>query len=118
VRPSRRREKLIRRDVFNTEISTSSYLKWSDVPITFDHKDHPDHVPQPGACPLVVVPLFKSKQIHKVLMDGESGINVLYASALDDMGIPLTGEARTNLNFDVSCANHLSPTHDRYKFTV
>jgi hypothetical protein len=47
-----------------------------------------------------------------------SGINVLYASTLDDMGIPSTGEARTNLNSDVSCANHLSPTHDRYKFTV
>jgi hypothetical protein len=32
--------------------------------------------------------MFKSKRIHKVLMDGGSGINVLYASTLDDMGIP------------------------------
>jgi hypothetical protein len=22
-----------------------SYLKWLEVPITFDRKDHPDHVP-------------------------------------------------------------------------
>jgi hypothetical protein len=65
-----------------------SYLKWSEVPITFDRKNHPDHVPQPGSYPLVVAPLFKSKRIHKVLMDGGSGINVLYASTLDDMGIP------------------------------
>jgi hypothetical protein len=36
----------------------------------------------------VVAPLFKSKQIHKVLMDGGSGKNVLYESTLDDMGIP------------------------------
>jgi hypothetical protein len=36
----------------------------------------------------VVDPLFKSKQIHRVLMDGGSGINVLYVSTLDDMGIP------------------------------
>jgi hypothetical protein len=64
-----------------------SYLKCSDVPIAFDRKDHPDHVPQPGSYPLVVAPLFKSKRIHKVLMDGGSGINVLYASTLDDMGI-------------------------------
>jgi hypothetical protein len=35
----------------------------------------------------VVTPLFKSKRVHKVLMDGGSGINVLYASTLDDMGI-------------------------------
>jgi hypothetical protein len=31
--------------------------------------------------------MFKSKRIHQVLMDAGSGINVLYASTLDDMGI-------------------------------
>jgi hypothetical protein len=36
----------------------------------------------------VVAPLFKSRRIHKVLMDGGSGINMLYASTLDEMGIP------------------------------
>jgi hypothetical protein len=64
-----------------------SYLKWSEVPITFDREDHPDHMPQPGSYPLVVAPLFESKRVHKVLMDGGSGINVLYASTLDDTGI-------------------------------
>jgi hypothetical protein len=82
------REKFIRREVFNADTVKPSYLKWSEVPITIDRKDHPDHVPQPGSYPLVVAPLFKSKRIHKVLMDGGSGINVLYASTLDDMGIP------------------------------
>jgi hypothetical protein len=47
ARPSRRREKLIRREVFNADTSKPSYLKWSEVLITFDRKDHPDHVPQP-----------------------------------------------------------------------
>jgi hypothetical protein len=59
-----------------------------EVPITFNRKDHPDHVPQLGYYPLVVAPLFKSKWIHKVQMDGGSAINVLYVSTLDDMGIP------------------------------
>jgi hypothetical protein len=36
----------------------------------------------------VVAYLFKSKRVHKVLMDGGSVINMLYASTLDDMGIP------------------------------
>jgi hypothetical protein len=88
ARPSRRREKLIRREVFNTDSAKPSYLKWSEVLITFDRKDRPNYVPQPGLYPLVVALLFKSKRIHKVLMDGGSGINVLYASTLDDMGIP------------------------------
>jgi hypothetical protein len=87
VRPSRRREKLIRREVLNADVVISSYLKWSEVPITFDRKDHPNHVPQPRSYPLMVAPLFKSRRIHKVLMDGGSEINVLYASRLDDMGI-------------------------------
>jgi hypothetical protein len=60
---------------------------WSEVPITFDRKDHPDHVPQPGSYPLVVAPLIKSKRVHKVLTDGGSGINMLYVSTLDNMGI-------------------------------
>jgi hypothetical protein len=70
-RPSRRSDKLIQREVFNADTAKPSYLKWSEVPITFDRKDHPDHVPQPGSYPLVVAPLFKSKKIHKVLMDEE-----------------------------------------------
>jgi hypothetical protein len=72
VRPSRRREKLIRREVFNADSAKLSYLKWSEVWITFKCKDHPDYVPQPGSYPLVVAPLFKSKRIHKVQMDGEA----------------------------------------------
>jgi hypothetical protein len=53
ARHSRRREKLIRREVFNTDVAKPSYLKWSEVPITFDREDHPDHVPQTGSYPLV-----------------------------------------------------------------
>jgi hypothetical protein len=87
ARPSRRREKLIRREVFNADMARPSYLKWSKVPITFDRKDYPDDVLQLESYPLVVAPLFKYRSLHKVLMDGESGINVLYMSTLDEMGI-------------------------------
>jgi hypothetical protein len=73
ARPSRRCEKLIRREVMNVDVAKPSYLKWSEVLITFDRKDHPDTVPQPGSYPLVVAPLFKTRRIHKVLMDGGAG---------------------------------------------
>jgi hypothetical protein len=49
ARPSRWHEKLIRREVFNANVAKPSYLKWLEVPITFDREDHPDHVPQPGS---------------------------------------------------------------------
>jgi hypothetical protein len=59
VRPSRRCEKLIRHEVMNAGVAKPSYLKWSEVPITFDRNDHPDTVPQPGSYPLVVAPYSK-----------------------------------------------------------
>jgi hypothetical protein len=40
-----------------------------------------------GAYPLVVAPLFGTKRVHKVLMDRRSGINIVYMSTLDSMGI-------------------------------
>jgi hypothetical protein len=89
ARPTRRREKLIRESP-QRDVSKPSYLNSSEVPITFDSKDHPDNVPQPRSYPLVVAPLFKSRRIHKVLVDGGSGINVLYTSTLDEMGILLS----------------------------
>jgi hypothetical protein len=73
ARTSRRHEKLIWLEVMNANIAKPSYLKWSEVLITFDRKDHPDTVPQPGSYPLVVAPLFKTKRIYKVLMDGRAG---------------------------------------------
>jgi hypothetical protein len=87
ARPSRWREKLIRREVMNADVAKPSYLKWSEVQITFDRKDHLDTVPHPGSYSLVAAPLFKTRRIHKVLMDGGRGINVLYTSTLDEMGI-------------------------------
>jgi hypothetical protein len=65
ARPSRRRRKLIQREVMKVDIASPSYLKWSEVPITFDRKDHPDNIPQPRSYPLVVALLFKSRRIQR-----------------------------------------------------
>jgi hypothetical protein len=40
-----------------------------------------------GLTPLVVAPLFRTKRVHKVLMDGGSGPNIIYMSTLDSIGI-------------------------------
>lgn len=87
AQPSKRQEKLIQREIYNTELVTPSYLKWSETPITFDRANHLDHVPQTGSYPLVMAPLFGTKRIHKVPMDGGSSVNVLYVSTLGSMGI-------------------------------
>jgi hypothetical protein len=55
--------------------------------ITFDQGDHPDHVPHPGHYPLMVSLIMGTTRLTKVLMDGGSILNILYASTLDKMGI-------------------------------
>jgi hypothetical protein len=64
-----------------------NFLKWSETPITFDRKDHPDHIPQPGRFPLVVDPIIGKTRLSCVLMDGGSGLNLLYAETYDAMGL-------------------------------
>ena len=46
-----------------------------------------ESVPQPGRYPLVVDPIIGTKWLTKVLLDGSSGLNIMYPETLDAMGI-------------------------------
>ena len=69
-------------------MAVPSFLSWSESPITFDQRDHPSYVARPGRYPLVVDPIIRKKRLTKVLMDGGSGLNILYVNILDAMCIP------------------------------
>ena len=56
--------------------------------ITFDQEDHPNSVPNLGRYPLMVSSIMGTMRLTKVLMDGGSGLNLLYARTLDKIGIP------------------------------
>jgi hypothetical protein len=60
------------------------------VTITFDRDDHPDYVPNPRVYPLVVDPIIANTRLTKVLMDGGSSLNIIYAQTLDLLGITRT----------------------------
>jgi hypothetical protein len=66
------------------------YLDWSDKPITFDQGDHPNHVPSPGKYSLVVDPVIGNVRLTKVLMDGGSSLNIIYAETLGLLQIDLS----------------------------
>ena len=55
--------------------------------ITFNRGDHPDYVPNPGQYPLIVDLIIGNTWLTKVLMDGGSGLNILYVDTLDAMRI-------------------------------
>jgi hypothetical protein len=68
-----------RQEVFSVQLATPLFLDWSEVAITFDRDDHPDYVPNPRAYPLVVDPIIANTRLTKVLMDGSSSLNIIYA---------------------------------------
>jgi hypothetical protein len=71
-------------------VAAPVYLDWSDKPITFDQGDHPDCVPSPRKYPLVVDPVISNARLTKVLMDGGSSLNIIYAETLGLLGIDLS----------------------------
>ena len=78
-----RQRKREHREVFSVEVATPQYLDWSQEAITFDREDHPNFVPNPGQYPLIVDPIIGNTRLTKVLMDGGSGLNILYANTLE-----------------------------------
>ena len=57
------------------------------MPLIFGCHDYPNHVPSPGHFPLIINPIVGQARLTKVLMDGGSSLNILYASTLDGIGI-------------------------------
>jgi hypothetical protein len=78
-----------RHEVLAVEKAPPSFLDWSGDTITFSRKDHPNHIPNPGQYSLVVDPVIGNSRFSKVLMDGGSSLNILYAHTLRLMGIGL-----------------------------
>jgi hypothetical protein len=90
VNASARHHKQERREVCSVKVAAPVYLDWSDKPITFDQGDHPGRVPSPGKYPLVVDPVIGNVRLTKVLMDGGSGLNIIYTETLGLLCVDLS----------------------------
>jgi hypothetical protein len=78
-----------RHEVLTVEKAPPSFLDWSEDAITFSREDHPNRILNPGQYPLVVDPVIGNTRFTKVLMDGGSSLNILYAHTLRLIGIRL-----------------------------
>jgi hypothetical protein len=87
---SARHRKQERREVCSVKVAAPVYLDWSDKPITFDQGDYPDCVSSLGRYPLVVDPVIGNARLTKVLMDGGSSLNIIYAETFGLLGIDLS----------------------------
>jgi hypothetical protein len=86
---SSRQRKRERHEVLAAEKAPPSFLDWSEDAITFSREDHPNRIPNPGQYPLVADPVIGNARFSKVLMDGGSSLNILYAHTLRLLGIGL-----------------------------
>jgi hypothetical protein len=82
---SRRRYRKDNREVHLIHTKPSQPLHWSEQPITFSRADHWVHILDPRSYPLVVEPNIEGTLLAQTLIDGESGLNVIFVDTLKKM---------------------------------
>jgi hypothetical protein len=88
--PNRRAQKATRREVLSIEPTVPTPLRWSEVPITFSRADQWTSFSELGQFPLVLKPVVAGSKLNKVLIDGGSGLNVLFTKTLKKMKLDIT----------------------------
>jgi hypothetical protein len=61
-----------------------------ELPILFSRDDHWISFLEPGKFPLVLDPMVANVRLIKILIDGGSGLNLLFMSTLKKMGLDIT----------------------------
>jgi hypothetical protein len=82
---SRRRYRKDSREVKLIHTKPSQPLRWSEQPITFSRAYHWVHIRNPGSYPLVVEPIAEGALLAQTLIDGGSGLNVIFVDTLKNM---------------------------------
>jgi hypothetical protein len=88
--PNRRAQKATRLEVMSIETAVPTPLRWSEVPTTFSRADQWTSFSEPGRFPLVLKPVVVGSTLNKVLIDGGSGLNVLFTKSLKKMKLDIT----------------------------
>jgi hypothetical protein len=74
----------------NIEPAVPTPLRSSEVPITFSRADQWTSFSKPGQFPLILKPVVTGSRLDKVLIDGGSGLNVLFTKTLKKMKLDIT----------------------------
>jgi hypothetical protein len=94
--PTKRSQKATQREVLNIEPAVPTPLRWSEVPITFSRADQWTNFSEPECFPLVLKPVVAGSRLNKVLIDGGSGLNVLFTKTLKKMKLDITNMLLTD----------------------
>ncbi|XP_073363666.1 uncharacterized protein [Aegilops tauschii subsp. strangulata] len=72
---------------------------WLSKPIIFDHLDYSRSIRNAGWTALVLDPIIDGLQFRNVLMDGGSGLNLIYQDTIRPMGIDPTRICHSKTSF-------------------
>jgi hypothetical protein len=78
------------REILSVEPATTRPLRYSKVPISFSRDDQWTSFSELGKFPLIQDPVVAGLQLTRVLIDGESDLNLLFASILNKMGLDIS----------------------------
>jgi hypothetical protein len=88
--PSRWVQKATHREVMSIEPAVPTPLRWSEVHITFSRADQWTSFSEPGWFQLILKPVVAGSKLNKVLIDGGSGLSVLFTKTLKKMKLDIT----------------------------
>jgi hypothetical protein len=88
---SERKRRMTKKGVTSQGLKISrSPLRYSKVPISLSRDDQWTSFSELGKFPLVLDPVMAGSQLTRVLIDGGSGLNLLFASTLKKMGLDIS----------------------------
>jgi hypothetical protein len=71
----------------NEKTTSPKYQNWSHQAITFSRVDQWAKILEPGRFPLILDPVIKNVRFEKVLIDGDSALDILFSNALTELGL-------------------------------
>jgi hypothetical protein len=77
---SKRRYRKDKHEIQLIHTKPSQPLRWSEQPITFSRADHWVHIPDLESYPLVVEPIVEGALLPQTLIDGGSGLIVIFVN--------------------------------------
>jgi hypothetical protein len=87
---SRLDQKLLLREIMSIKLAVPRPLRWSEVPILFSRDDQWMSFSEPSKFPLVLDPVVVEVRLTKVLINGGSGLNLIFANTMRKMGLDFT----------------------------
>ncbi|RLN07858.1 retrotransposon protein, putative, Ty3-gypsy subclass [Panicum miliaceum] len=84
-----RAQKMFWREIMSVEPAVSRLLRHSKVPISFSREDQWTSFSEPGKLSLVLDPVLAGSTLTRVLIDGGSGLDLLFPSTLKKMRLDI-----------------------------